>query len=94
MTLISIYHDTWTTKSKNIQDIAAHLFGGIPAHDIDMLQSYWTVYPSMRNELFDPIPDRPGYYKLTQSPDRVRTFIMSHSEYIDFNNTLYACYSK
>jgi type I restriction enzyme M protein len=81
-------------EQEDIQDIAAHLFGGIPAHDIDMLQTYWTVYPSMRNELFDPIPDRPGYYKLTQSPDRVRTFIMSHHEYNDFNNTLYDCYSE
>jgi type I restriction enzyme M protein len=35
-------------QAEDIQDIEAHLQGGIPAADIDALQDYWTVYPSLR----------------------------------------------
>lgn len=35
------------------QDIDAHLHGGIPKHDIDQLDAYWDVCPSLRNALFD-----------------------------------------
>ncbi|WP_082890686.1 type I restriction-modification system subunit M [Eikenella longinqua] len=30
-------------EREDIQDLAAHLYGGIPARDIDALEAYWTV---------------------------------------------------
>jgi type I restriction enzyme M protein len=42
-----------TTEPEDIQDIRAHLRGGIPARDIDALERYWRVLPSVRQALFD-----------------------------------------
>jgi type I restriction enzyme M protein len=39
-------------EEEDIQDIAAHLQGGIPNVDIENLSRYWTVYPSLKNVLF------------------------------------------
>jgi type I restriction enzyme M protein len=39
-------------EEEDLQDIDAHLNGGIPDADIDALKSYWTVYPNMRTKLF------------------------------------------
>ena len=33
---------------KDIQDIEAHLLGGIPNADLDALHDYWQVCPSLR----------------------------------------------
>jgi type I restriction enzyme M protein len=41
------------TEKEDIQDINAHLNGGIPLADIDEMQAYWAVLPSLRNTLFE-----------------------------------------
>ncbi|MEQ8165113.1 MAG: type I restriction-modification system subunit M, partial [Alphaproteobacteria bacterium] len=38
-------------KPEDRQDIDGHLRGGIPAADIEALQSYWDVYPSLKQAL-------------------------------------------
>jgi type I restriction enzyme M protein len=43
-----------TTEPEDIQDIAAHLHGGIPDRDIADLDRYWAVFPSLRSALFEP----------------------------------------
>ncbi|MBI5439174.1 MAG: type I restriction-modification system subunit M [Nitrosomonadales bacterium] len=45
-----------SSATEDLQDIAAHLKGGIPNRDIDGLSAYWQVFPSMRRELFSPRP--------------------------------------
>jgi len=47
---------------EDLQDIAGHLQGGIPAADVDALQRYWTVCPQLRHTLFKD--RRPGYVDL------------------------------
>ena len=44
------YIDSQT--SEDIQDIAGHLQGGIPASDVDSLERYWAVFPELRHSLF------------------------------------------
>src|SRR3954452_13979584 len=44
------YIDSQTPE--DLQDIAGHLQGGIPAADIDALQRYWAVCPKLGNTLF------------------------------------------
>lgn len=51
-----------STTVEDIQDIQAHLLGGIPDRDLDALQPYWRVFPGMRELLFAPL--RPGYSQL------------------------------
>ena len=41
-----------STEPEDLQDIAAHLMGGIPLADIDGLADYWQVFPSVRSALF------------------------------------------
>ena len=43
------YIDSQTAE--DLQDIAGHLQGGIPAADIDALERYWTVCPQLRHTL-------------------------------------------
>src|ERR1700752_2906013 len=52
------YIDSQTPE--DIQDIDAHLRGGIPAADVDAFSSYWAVCPGLRQTLFKP--SRPGYF--------------------------------
>ncbi len=53
-------------EAEDIQDLPAHLLGGIPNRDIDDLDRYWQVYPSLRRELFRA-NGREGYSDLKVS---------------------------
>ena len=44
-----------STDPEDIQDIYAHIHGGIPAVDIDGLSKYWEVFPSLKSELLTAI---------------------------------------
>ena len=49
-----------STEPEDLQDIKAHLTGGIPNADIDSLSAYWQVFPNVRKDLFADT-SRPGY---------------------------------
>jgi len=49
-----------STELEDLQDIDGHLRGGIPERDIDALDRYWKVIPSVCIELFKKA-DRSGY---------------------------------
>jgi len=70
-------------EAEDIQDIEAHLKGGIPAVDIENLQPYWEVYPTLRTTFFSN-SFREGYYQLKISPDEIKSTIFSHSEFVDY----------
>jgi type I restriction enzyme M protein len=42
-----------SSEPEDLQDIEAHLKGGIPERDIDALAQYWDVFPNLRASLFD-----------------------------------------
>jgi type I restriction enzyme M protein len=46
-----------STEPEDLQDIEAHLKGGIPLADIDGLHRYWQVLPGVREALFAPLAD-------------------------------------
>lgn len=64
-----------------LQDIDAHLYGGLPKHDIDQLDTYWKVCPLLRDDLFCAHPTRKGYYSLKCTPEVVCDVV---AENIDF----------
>ncbi|MFR1814464.1 type I restriction-modification system subunit M [Dysgonomonas capnocytophagoides] len=66
------------------QDIEAHLLGGIPNTDIDALERYWEVYPTLRDSLFEPI-GRNGYSKLKIDKEEIKNAIFSYKEFIDYS---------
>ena len=44
-----------STEAEDIQDITAHLRGGIPERDLDGLARYWDVLPAVRSALFSEV---------------------------------------
>jgi type I restriction enzyme M protein len=68
-------------EEEDIQDIAAHLQGGIPVADVDALQKYWDVYPTMKESLFR-INGREGYYDLKVEKEKIKEVIFNHREFI------------
>ena len=41
-----------TSEEEDIQDIYAHINGGIPNVDIEKLNNFWSKFPNLRNKLF------------------------------------------
>ncbi|MGC9271940.1 N-6 DNA methylase, partial [Acidiphilium sp.] len=68
---------------EDLQDIEAHLKGGIPVRDIDALAPYWAVLPSVRATLFGP-GDRAGYATPQVAPSAVKQTILDHAEFAAF----------
>jgi len=80
-------------EAEDIQDIEAHLLGGIPKRDVDALDPYWTVYPSLKQHLFRPVADRPNYYQLNIDKADIKNSIYNHPEFTAFGelmNTVFA----
>lgn len=67
-------------ETEDIQDIDAHLNGGIPDADITVLQPYWEVYPSLKDQLFSP-HKRKGYSQLKIAKDEIRNTVYNHPEF-------------
>ena len=74
---------------EDLQDIEAHLKGGVPNRDIDLLAEFWEVMPGIRATLFGPNP-RPGYSDPLVEPEEVRTTIRNHPEFGAFRDRVHA----
>lgn len=75
-----------STVPEDLQDIDAHLNGGIPAVDVDSMEKYWTLFPNLKNELFSVM--REGYYKLNIPTDEVRNAIYNDEEFSDYTERI------
>jgi len=82
---ISRYIDS--QEVEDIQDIEAHLLGDIPNADIDALERYWNVYPTLRKDLFSA-SKRKKYSKLKINKEEIINFIFSHPEFVAFTKAL------
>lgn len=71
---------------EDVQDIDAHLNGGIPAADIDAMVRYWELFPDLKNKLFSL--QRPGYYKLNIDKDDVRQTIFADAGFNCYANRI------
>tara|TARA_R100000306_G_scaffold57998_1_gene56328 strand:- start:6298 stop:8751 length:2454 start_codon:yes stop_codon:yes gene_type:complete len=80
---ISRYIDS--SEPEDIQDLDAHLNGGIPNRDIDALQEYWNVFPTLRKTLFKD-GDREGYSEPLVDECDVKSTILEHSEFEHFRS--------
>jgi type I restriction enzyme M protein len=76
-------------EEEDIQDIAAHLQGGIPVADIDALEKYWDVYPTMKESLFK-INGREGYYDLKVENEKIKEAVFEHQEFILYSEEVNA----
>lgn len=76
------------SEPEDLQDIEAHLRGGIPRRDIDALQRYWAVFPGVRAALFEDLAGRPGHVRLKVPAAEIRAAIFGHAEFTAFNATV------
>jgi type I restriction enzyme M protein len=74
-------------EAEDIQDIEAHLKGDIPTQDIEDLQNYWSVYPSLRTSLFGE-SKRKGYSTLKIAQEEIKNTIFSHPEFTKYAKTM------
>ncbi len=72
-----------SSEAEDIQDLQAHMTGGIPNRDLDALAAYWKVMPGLRNMLFKPL--REGYAQLQQPMTEVKAAVLAHPEFVAFN---------
>lgn len=71
-----------SSELEDLHDLSGHLQGGIPNRDIDALNYYWQVFPSLRATLFTD--DRAGYSKSLVAANEVKSSILNHSEFKTF----------
>ena len=67
-----------SSEPEDIQDLSAHLHGGIPNRDLDSLQNFWDAFPQLRTMLFRPL--REGYSELAIDSADVRSMILDSAE--------------
>ncbi len=72
-----------SSEPEDLHDIAAHLLGGIPDSDIAALESYWQVFPTLKQQLFAP-SQRPGYSTLKVESTQVKPTIFTHPEFATY----------
>lgn len=86
-----------STDPEDIQDIDAHLNGGIPDSDIQgedsELAAYWQVLPNVQAALFESA-GRPGYSQLKQPIAEVRAAILEHAEFIGFRQQVTGIFER
>jgi type I restriction enzyme M protein len=82
-----------SSEPEDLQNIDAHLRGGIPVRDVDAQDRYWKVFPGVRAALFKPA-DRPSYYSLAVAPADVKATIFGHTEFTMFNETVTGLFAK
>lgn len=71
-------------KDTEIQhDIEAHLHGGLPAHDVDGMQTYWKACPSLKVSLFNS--EANGYYRLKPAKADIAQSIEKDPSYASQN---------
>jgi len=75
-----------STEPEDLQDIAGHLQGGIPERDINALDDYWQIMPSVRAMLLKPL--RPNYYTLQLPITQVKNAILEHEEFQAFTEKI------
>ncbi len=75
-----------TQEEEDIQDLDAHLNGGIPNRDVEGLNKYWEVYPKLKSSLFEPLRD--GYSRLKIDASTIKETIYNHPEFTQYSKEL------
>ena len=70
-------------QPEDVQDLDAHIHGGIPDRDLEALDVYWRVFPSLRKNLFGA-GDRPGYSRPRMDAQAAKAAILVNPEFRAF----------
>ncbi len=81
---ISRYIDS--SAPEDIQNITAHIHGGIPSVDIDGLAKFWAVFPTLKAELLEDYGE--GFYQLRVDKDQLRRTVYGNEEFSHYGDML------
>ena len=76
-----------SSEAEDLQDIAAHLKGGIPNADIEGLSAYWQVFPTLQTQLFER-GTRAGYSQMKVAAAFVKPTIFMHPEFVAYTQAV------
>jgi type I restriction enzyme M protein len=79
-----------SSAPEDLQNIDAHLHGGIPTVDIDTMQKYWELFPLLKDKLFSVYRD--GYYKLNIEKDGVRDTVYTDADFSAYADRIDAAF--
>ena len=82
-----------TQEAEDIQDIEAHLEGGIPDGDVTALSKYWDICSTLKNSLFKT-SSRKGYCELLVPIDEIKKTILNHPEFETFRKKVMDSFVK
>jgi type I restriction enzyme M protein len=71
-----------SSAAVDLHDLSAHLSGGIPTRDIEDLDNYWQVFPTLKQSLFTLA--RAGYENPLVKASEVKSTILAHAEFKSF----------
>jgi type I restriction enzyme M protein len=95
-----------SSEPEDLQDIDGHLRGGIPERDIEALESYWQIIPTLRRQLFSSFPSprlrgegqgegQPArYVQLSVPIAELKQTILNHPEFNAFKDSITALFAK
>lgn len=81
-----------SSEAEDLHDLSAHLSGGIPNADIEALDGYWQVFPTLRKTLFKD--EREGYSQALVKAAKVKTTILDHAEFKQFAEKALSLYEQ
>jgi type I restriction enzyme M protein len=81
-----------SSAAEDLHDLSAHLSGGIPNADIEALDGYWQVFPTLRKTLFED--ERAGYSQALVKSSAVKATILEHSEFKQFAEVSLALFEQ
>ena len=79
-----------SSTPEDLQDIEAHLHGGIPAVDVESMGKYWSLFPKLKEKLFSVM--REGYYQLNIPKDDVRNTVYNDEEFSEYADRIDAAF--
>ena len=74
-----------SSEAEDLQDIAAHLKGGIPNADIEGMSQYWEVFATLQKQLFDK---GAGYSQMKVAAAQVKSTIFAHPEFVTYTQSV------
>ncbi|MGA8146779.1 MAG: type I restriction-modification system subunit M [Gallionellaceae bacterium] len=82
-----------SSEAEDLQDIEAHLKGGIPNADIEGMSGYWEVFPTLRKQLFGK-GERAGYSQMKVAAAQVKPTIFAHPEFVVYTQSVSTLFQK
>ena len=76
-----------SSETEDLQDIEAHLKGGIPNADVESMTDYWQIFPTLQKQLFD-IGARAGYSAMKVTAAQVKPSIFAHPEFVSYTQSV------